>query len=262
MTPYLETQSRGFRITYTDEGSGPVLVLLPGLLMSAARWRAIGYIDEFSRDFRVLAIDPLGHGRSEKPHEAYDYRFEDCAADLRAVLDHAGVERAHIWGYSRGTSIAVAFAAQTPERVLSLIIGGGSLSLHPEPHALPTPRQVEMAAALRAGDWTRFWAAMGIGDQKILEEGQDCLAIAAAIEGVGLSSIFNSAFNPAVLSRPPLVYSGTLETSIAEDRADAATAGAAFHEITGRDHAGAFRDISAVTPIVRAYLASESRLNL
>ena len=257
----MDTTSRGFRIHYVDEGSGPPLVLLPGLLMSIARWRAIGYIDDFARDFRVLAVDPLGHGLSEKPHDAAAYRIEDCAADVRAVLDHEGVQRAHLWGYSRGTGIAVAFAAQTPERVLSLVIGGGSLFLRPEPEAPPPPRRVEMAAALRADDWERYWRAMGIADretQAILEAGQDGLAIAAAIEGAGLSSLFKVGFDPAILRRPPLVYSGSLEESLSEDRADAATAGAEFHEIPGRGHAGAFQDITAVAPIVREYLVRDA----
>lgn len=257
----MEATSRGFRLHYVDEGTGPALILLPGLLMSAARWRAIGYIDQFARDFRVLAIDPLGHGLSEKPHNPGAYRIEDCAADVRAVLDHATVDRAHVWGYSRGTSIAVALAASTPERVLSLVIGGGSLHLRPQPRSPLPARSLEMVAALNAGDWGRFWTAMGIDDretQTILEAGQDRLAIAASIEGLALSSFFNIAFDPAVLLRPPLVYSGSFESSISDDRSDAAAAGAEFHEIPGRGHAGAFQDIVAVAPIVSEYLSRKT----
>jgi pimeloyl-ACP methyl ester carboxylesterase len=261
MAADLYTTSRGFRHHYVAEGAGPPLVLIPGLLMSIARWREIGYIDEFARDFRVLAVDPLGHGLSDKPHESRDYRIEDCAADVTAVLDHEGVDQAHFWGYSRGATIAVAVAAAAPERVRSLVIGGGALYLRPASRT-PPPRRVEMAAALRAGDWNRFWTAMGIGDpetQTILEADQDRLAIAAAIEGASESSVFDHAFNPGVLRRPPLVYSGSHELSIAEDRADAESVGAEFHEIHGRGHSGAFQDISAVAPIVREYLARDSR---
>lgn len=260
----LEAISRGFRIHYVDEGTGPALVLLPGLLMSAARWRAIGYIDRFARDFRVLAVDPLGHGLSEKPHNPGSYRIEDCAADVLAVLDHATVDRAHVWGYSRGTSIAVALAASAPERVASLVIGGGSLHLRPQPRSPLPARSLEMVAALRAGDWGGFWTAMGIDDretQKVLEAGQDRLAIAASIEGLALSSFFNIAFDPAVLLRPPLVYSGSFESSISDDRSEAAAAGAQFHEIPGRGHAGAFQDIVAVAPIVSEYLSRQAPRN-
>lgn len=258
MAPDSYATSRGFRIHYAAEGAGPPLVLVPGLLMSVTRWRAIGYIDDFARDFRVLTVDPLGHGLSEKPHEPGAYLIEDCAADIVAVLDQEGVAEAHIWGYSRGATIALAVAVAAPERVCSLVIGGGSLYLRPASRTAPLQRRVEMAAASRAGDWARFWTAMGIGDpetQAILQADQDRLAIAAAIEGASASSFFDEPFHPEILRRPPLVYSGSQEPSIAEDRADAEAAGAEFHEIPGRGHSGAFQDIDAVAPIVHAYLS-------
>jgi pimeloyl-ACP methyl ester carboxylesterase len=257
----IETISRGYRIHYVDAGSGPSLVLIPGLPMSVARWRAIGYIDDFARDFRVLAVDPLGHGLSDKPHNAADYLLEDCAMDVLAVLDHAGVDKAHLWGYSRGTFIAVALAAAAPQRVLALIVGGGRLFLQPETDpAMPSRRRnwLERAAALREGGWSRYWTLAGVQEratQAALERGQDPLAVAACLEGVGRSPILSSGFDVTVLSRPPLVYSGSEEGSIAQDRAEAASAGAEFHEIPGRNHSGAFQDIAAVAPIVRAYLS-------
>ena len=117
----------------------------------------------------------------------------------------------------------------------------------------------ERAAALREGGWGRYWAIQGVQDratQAALEAGQDPLALAACLEGSALSPILSSGFNVAVLSRPPLVYSGSEEGSIAQDRAEAAEAGAEFHELPGRGHSGAFQDIAAVAPIVRAYLSA------
>jgi len=258
----VETVSRGYRIHYVDAGSGPPLVLIPGLPQSVARWRAFGYIDDFARDFRVLAVDPLGHGLSEKSHNANDYVLEDCATDVLAVLDHAGADKAHVWGYSRGTFIAVALAAAAPQRVLSLIVGGGRLFLRPEADAaMPLRRRnwLERAAALRERGWGRYWTLSGVQDpaiQAALEAGQDPLALAACLEGSGRSPILTSGFDVTVLSRPPLVYSGSEEGSIAQDRAEAAAAGAEFHEIPGHGHSGAFQDIAAVAPIVRAYLSA------
>jgi len=257
----METISRGYRIHYVDAGSGPPLVLLPGFPQSAARWRAIGYIDDFARDFRVLAVDPLGHGLSEKPHNSSDYLLEDCAMDVLAVLDHAEVDKAHVWGYSRGTFIAVAVAVVAPQRVLSLIVGGGRLFLRPEEDSTMPSRRLswhERAVALREGGWGRYWILAGVQDratQAALEAGQDPLALAACLEGSARSPILNSGFDVSVLNRPPLVYSGSEEGSIAQDRAEAAAAGAEFHEIPGRSHSGAFQDIAAVAPIVRAYLS-------
>ena len=196
----METVSRGYRIHYVDAGSGPALVLLPGLMASVARWRALGYIDDFARDFRVLAVDPLGHGLSEKPHDANAYLLEDCAKDVLAVLDHAGVDRADVWGYSRGTYIAVALAAAAPHRVLSLVVGGGRLFLRPEADsAMPVRHRNwrEWAAALREGGWSRYWTVTGVQDratQAALEAGQDPLAVAAYLDGSSRSPILSSGF--------------------------------------------------------------------
>ena len=258
----VETISRGYRIHYVDAGSGRALVLIPGFPVSAARWRTIGYIDDFARDFRVLAVDPLGHGLREKPHNADAYLLEDCGRDILAVLDHAGVNTAHVWGYSRGTFLAVALAATAPQRVHSLIVGGGRLFLRPgADSAMPSRRRswLERAAALREGGWDRYWILAGIEDratQVALEAGQDPLALAACLEGTVRSPTLSSGFDVTVLSRPPLVYSGSEEGSIAQDRAEAAAAGAEFHELPGRNHSRAFQDIAAVAPIVRAYLAA------
>jgi hypothetical protein len=114
------------------------------------------------------------------------------------------------------------------------------------------------AAAFRERDWDRYFTLAGVQDratQTALEAGQDPLAMAAYLEGSARSPILSSGFDVAVLSRPPLVYSGSEEGSIAQDRAEAATAGAEFHEILGRGHSGAFQDIAAVAPIVRADLS-------
>src|SRR5262249_40406965 len=152
----------------------------------------------------VLAVDPLGHGLSEKPHDANHYLLEDCAKDVLAVLDHAGVDKAHVWGYTRGTYIAVALAAAAPQRVLSLIVGGGRLFLRPEEEdsSMPLRRRNwrEWAAALRES-WGRYWTLVGVQDRatrEAIEAGQDPVAIAAYLEGSALSRILSSGFDVTV----------------------------------------------------------------
>ena len=56
------TTSRGYRLNYIVEGDGPALVLIPGLTQSLQRWVERGYVEHFARSFRVIALDPLGHG--------------------------------------------------------------------------------------------------------------------------------------------------------------------------------------------------------
>jgi len=116
--------SRGFRIRYQVSGSGPVLVLLHGFPMWGDRWRDRGYVSVLQGRFHLVVPDLLGHGKSDKPHRPADYGVPNLASDVIAVLDAAGVERAHFWGYSLGTMVAENLAVTVPDRVLSLTLGG------------------------------------------------------------------------------------------------------------------------------------------
>jgi len=116
--------SRGFRIRYQVSGSGPVLLLLHGFPMWGDRWRDRGYVSVLQGRFHLVVPDLLGHGKSDKPHRPADYGVPNLASDVIAVLDAAGVERAHFWGYSLGTMVAENLAVTVPDRVLSLTLGG------------------------------------------------------------------------------------------------------------------------------------------
>ena len=130
------TQSRGHTISFEDAGTGPAIVLIPGWTMSAADWRDAGYIDRLATSHRVLAVDPLGNGLSDKPHELEAYGWPDVAADLVAAMDAAGVDRAVAWGYSYGAALAAAVAAEFPDRIAALILcAGGDLTDGQEGHA-------------------------------------------------------------------------------------------------------------------------------
>ena len=58
----VQAQSRGFTIHYEARGAGPPLVLVPGTLSSAAQWELFGYVDMLCERYRVISVDPLGHG--------------------------------------------------------------------------------------------------------------------------------------------------------------------------------------------------------
>lgn len=73
----------------------------------------------FSDDFHMVCMDLRGHGQSE--HAAFGYDIQTQCDDMRAVLDHLGVEKAHLIGNSLGGDFATFFAARYPDRVHSLI---------------------------------------------------------------------------------------------------------------------------------------------
>jgi pimeloyl-ACP methyl ester carboxylesterase len=125
--------SRGYRIGYQVFGSaGPALVLLHGFSMWGERWRDTGYVDALQGGFRLIVPDLIGHGQSDKPSDSAAYGAKNMASDVLSVLDDAGVERAHVWGYSMGAGMAEGLAVLAPGRVLSLVLGGAPFGLSVE----------------------------------------------------------------------------------------------------------------------------------
>jgi pimeloyl-ACP methyl ester carboxylesterase len=112
----------GHRLVYDDSGGGErVVVLLPGLLFSRKMHHplaeALG-----DRGYRVLCLDLLGHGDSDRPAEMWNYSMTIFGRQAIALLDHLEVERAVIGGTSLGANAALEAAAASPERVKGLLL--------------------------------------------------------------------------------------------------------------------------------------------
>ncbi|HSV04103.1 MAG TPA: alpha/beta fold hydrolase [Phenylobacterium sp.] len=116
--------SRGNRIHYTVEGTGPLVVLLHGLLSDARSWKRWGVIETLADGYCVASVDSLGHGLSDKPSDHNHYGLEVRAADVLAVIDDLGCEKAHLIGYSMGGWLSVGVARHHRDRLSSLVIGG------------------------------------------------------------------------------------------------------------------------------------------
>jgi len=104
-------------------GKGEPVVLVHGWSASAEMWNSL--MGDLARDHQVIAMDCRGHGRSDKPHEAGRYRIE-MANDVVRLMDHLGLARAHVVGYSMGGSIALRMLIDHPDRFLTAVIGGST----------------------------------------------------------------------------------------------------------------------------------------
>jgi pimeloyl-ACP methyl ester carboxylesterase len=111
----------GIALDGEDLGAGPAVVLLHGLT-ATRRYVVMGSRTLERSGHRVIAYDARGHGRSEPAPTPGAYGYELLAADLRAVLDAAGIERALLAGASMGAHTAVRFALEHPERVAALAL--------------------------------------------------------------------------------------------------------------------------------------------
>jgi pimeloyl-ACP methyl ester carboxylesterase len=112
----------GQRLAYTVRGEGErTTVLMPGLLLSQ-RMQARLARDLASHGNRVVTLDPLGHGASDRPREMWRYSIPAFAIQTVALLDHLEVEQAIVGGTSLGANISLEVASIAPERVRGMVI--------------------------------------------------------------------------------------------------------------------------------------------
>ena len=109
-------------------GAGPPVLLLHGFTGST---RALDGVAAglHAAGFETIAVDLLGHGRSDAPRDPRAYAMERCSEALACVLDAAGAERAAVLGYSLGGRVALGLAVASPERVRGLVLVGASAGL-------------------------------------------------------------------------------------------------------------------------------------
>jgi pimeloyl-ACP methyl ester carboxylesterase len=108
----------GVGIAYEVRGQGEPLVMIQGLGSPRIGW--FFQKSAFSRHFRVVMMDNRGVGKSDKPTDAYTVR--DMADDVMGLMDHLGIDKAHIMGASMGGMIAQEIAINYPDRVNKLVL--------------------------------------------------------------------------------------------------------------------------------------------
>jgi pimeloyl-ACP methyl ester carboxylesterase len=112
----------GHKLVYDDYGAGDrVVVLMPGLLFSRKMHRPLAETLA-DREHRVICLDLLGHGDSDRPPEMTNYSMTTFGRQAIALLDHIGVERAVIGGTSLGANATLEAAAAAPDRVTGLMV--------------------------------------------------------------------------------------------------------------------------------------------
>ena len=112
----------GRKLAYTDYGEGPrVVVLLHGLLLSQRMHEPLAR-SLAERGNRVITLDLLGHGRSDRPRDAQCYSMTFFGQQTIALLDHLEIEEAVVLGTSLGANTALEAASLAPERLRGMVI--------------------------------------------------------------------------------------------------------------------------------------------
>jgi pimeloyl-ACP methyl ester carboxylesterase len=141
--------SNGVKIHYVVEGKGEPVVLVHGFTVNAhLLWGMSGIIKALAKDYRVIALDVRGHGKSDKPTDTKQYGVE-MVEDVVRLLDHLHIKKAHVVGYSMGAFITGKLLATHPDRLLSATLGGGGVI--PEGIKLP-PFVDKLADSLDKGE--------------------------------------------------------------------------------------------------------------
>jgi pimeloyl-ACP methyl ester carboxylesterase len=225
-------------IAYLDEGEGDPIVLIHGFASTAAiNWVHPGWVTTLTKARRrVIALDNRGHGASSKPYDPAAYHSATMAVDVCALLDHLGIARADVMGYSMGARIAAYLALAHPDRVRSLILGGLGSRLV-DGAGLPT----SIADALEAPSLSAVSDPQGRVFRAFAEQTRsDLKALAACIRG---SRQTLTRAEVRAIRMPALVAVGTADEVAGSAQELAALLPAAEPlDIPGRDHMQAVGD--------------------
>ena len=129
MTESFRTQD-GRTLTYRREGAGPVLVCHPGGPgMSASYLADLGGLGDA---FTLVLLNPRGTDDSSPPADARAYTTADYVADVEELRAHLGEERLNLLGHSHGGVVALAYAAEHPDRTRRVVALDTLVRLHHE----------------------------------------------------------------------------------------------------------------------------------
>jgi pimeloyl-ACP methyl ester carboxylesterase len=233
-------------IAYLDEGEGPPIVLVHGFASSKdVNWVYPTWVSLLRQSGRrVIALDHRGHGASTKLYDPEDYYIGTMAGDVRALLDHLGIARSDIMGYSLGSRITALLAFHSPERVRSAILGGLGMTLV----AGGGPGE-NVARALEAESPAEITDKMGKTFRAFADQTRsDRRALAACLRG---SRRLMAREEAAQIKVPLLIAYGTRD-DIAGSAHDLARIipGSEVLDIPGRDHMRAVGDKVYKTGVV------------
>ncbi|MBX3496514.1 MAG: alpha/beta fold hydrolase [Parvibaculum sp.] len=150
-----EFSSGGVSIAYEVAGEGKPMLLVHGFAATADdNWIRTGWVQAITRARRqAVTFDLRGHGASGKLYDPADYTVDKMAGDALALMDHLGIERASLMGYSMGAGIAMHLAAHHGERFGIVILGGvGAKMLEPGSAVGGVAQALEAESAEGIGD--------------------------------------------------------------------------------------------------------------
>ena len=124
-------QSDGLTLAYEVFGTGQPILCIHGFASSGkVNWLDTGWVETLTgAGYQAIVLDNRGHGASDKPHDPDAYFPQAMARDAVRLLDHQGIARAALLGYSMGARVAAFVAFQDESRVACAVFGGMGMNL-------------------------------------------------------------------------------------------------------------------------------------
>lgn len=138
----------GYSIHYEVHGQGRPVIMLHGICVSfAGNFAGFGWVERLGHQgLQVIGMDFLGHGQSDKPHDPAAYGTAKLAADVVALMNHLGLTRASLVGFSLGSVVALHLLHSHPARFTRSVLiatGDGLIGLPPYSIAELAPKLAE-----------------------------------------------------------------------------------------------------------------------
>jgi 3-oxoadipate enol-lactonase len=253
------------RITYEVTGAGEPLLFVHGLGYDRLGWGPLPH--RLAEDFQVLLFDNRGVGESDVPEGPYS--VPQLAGDAIAVLDAAGIERAHVFGASLGGFIAQELALTYPQRVRKLVLAS---TMAGGPNAYPMPARGRDAfgrfPTMEREAGLRLMVENSLGDHGVRNRPELVEEIyayrlerAPTIAGWQAQAVAGATFDAydrvPEITMPTLVLQGGADTVIDPRNAEVLARripGARFELISDRGHLVVWEEGELLAPIVKAFL--------
>ena len=164
--------SNKHRINYRLSGErGPWLILHPPFILDHECWDMSGFVQLLERDFRLMLIDPLGHGRSDAPEDPTCYSMESRVQDVLNVMQEVQMDFAHFFGVGLGGQVGFQMAVDAPRKIRSLI----TAAAHPYPRLDEIKTLEEALVQLRSGNIQNYLQQWRSEEHLSLEQQENIL---------------------------------------------------------------------------------------
>ncbi len=242
--------SKGVQIYYEEHGRGEPVVLVHGFASRADHNWGATWFEHLAAHYRVLALDCRGHGRSGKPHEPAAYAGDTMGDDVIRLMDHMGIRRTLLMGYSMGGRIALGLLRSHPERLRAVVLGGiGAVSA-----SRPGFSRQPIVNALLADD------ASAVSDERAKQFrdfaesiGNDLKALAACMAG-NRSDLTAEDLAVKPIRVPTMIVIGTKDTLVGDPKLlSDSIPGSQLVMLEGQDHLSAPSDQRYKVAVLRFF---------